>query len=84
MSFPLVLPQAREAMESQGTQVIYLPPYSPALSPLEPCWSKVKRALRKAKAQTREARECALEQVWSTVTAVDARHWFAHWGYTIQ
>jgi transposase len=71
-------------MESQGAQVIYLPPYSPALSPLEPCWSKVKTALRKAKARTREALECALEQVLSTVTAVDARHWFARCGYTIQ
>jgi hypothetical protein len=64
--------------------VIYLPPSSPALSPLEPCWSKVKTALRKAKARTREALECALEPVVSTVPAVDARHWCAHCGYTIQ
>lgn len=74
----------REAIEQRGAQVIYLPPYSPDLSPIEPCWSKVKTALRKAKARTREALERALEQVLSTVTAVDARHWFVHCGYTIQ
>jgi transposase len=74
----------REAIEQRGAQVIYLPPYSPDLSPIEPCWSKVKTALRKAKARTREALESALEHVLSTVTAVDAQHWFAHCGYARQ
>lgn len=78
------VPGIREAIESQGAQVVYLPPYSPDLSPIEPCWSKVKTALRKAKARTREALERALEQGLSTVTAVDARNWFAHCGYAVQ
>lgn len=74
----------REALERQGAQVVYWPPYSPDRSPIEPCWSKVKTALRKAKARTREALEHALGHVLSTITAVDARHWFAHCGYTVQ
>jgi transposase len=74
----------QEAIEGRGAQVQYLPPYSPALSPIEPCWSKVKTALRKVKARTREALESALEQALSTVTAVDAQHWFAHCGYPVQ
>jgi transposase len=74
----------REAIERQGAQVVYLPPYAPALSPSELCWSKVKTALRQAKARTREALERALVEVMSTVTAVDARNWFTHCGYTIQ
>jgi transposase len=74
----------REAIEHWGAQVLYWPPYAPDLSPLELCWSKVKTVLRKAKARSREALESALAQVWSTVTAVDAQHWFAHCGYTIQ
>jgi transposase len=73
----------REAIESRGAQVVYLPPYSPALSPIEPCWAKIKTALRKAKARTREALERALEHVLSTITAVDAQHWFIHCGYAI-
>jgi transposase len=75
---------SRETIESYGAQVGYLPPYSPDLLPLEPCWSKIKTALRKAKARTREALDHALEHVLPTVTAVDARNWFIHCGYTIQ
>ena len=74
----------REAIERQGAQVVYLPPYSPDLSPIEPCWSKIKTALRKAKARTRDALERALAEAMSTVTVVDARNWFMHCGYTIQ
>lgn len=74
----------REAIEGRGAQVQYLPPYSPDLSPIEPCWSKVKTALRKAKARTSDALESALVTVLATVTAVDARNWFGHCGYTVQ
>jgi transposase len=74
----------REAIEGRGAQVPYLPPYSPDLSPIELCWSKVKTALWKAKARTRKALESALAQVMSTVTARDARHWFTHCSYTVQ
>jgi hypothetical protein len=77
-------PGSREALESPGAHVVDVPPSSPDLSPLERCWSQVTTALRKAKARTREALEHALEQVLSTVTAVDARHWFAHCGYAAQ
>jgi transposase len=73
----------REAIEGRGAQVQYLPPYSPDLSPIEPCWSKIKTALRKAKARTNEALESALGTVLSTVTAVDARNWFMQCGYTL-
>ena len=36
----------REAIESKGAEVIYLPPYSPDLNPIEQCWSKLKSAAR--------------------------------------
>lgn len=73
----------REAIERRGAKVIYLPPYSPDLSPIEPCWSKIKTALRKAAARTREALEAALKQAVSMVSAADALAWFAHCGYTL-
>jgi hypothetical protein len=75
---------SREVLESHGGQGVYLPPYAPDLPPLEPYWAKVKTALRQVPARTREALEGALEQVLSTVPAMDARHWFAHGGYTVQ
>jgi transposase len=74
----------REAIERRGAQVVYLPPYAPDLSPIEPCWSKSKTALRQAKARTREALEHALAEALATVTALDARNWFVHGGYTGQ
>jgi transposase len=36
----------REAIEARGAKLIYLPPYSPDLSPIERCWSKLKTVLR--------------------------------------
>lgn len=74
----------RESMESHGAQVIDVPPSAPALAPLEPCWSQVTTGLCAAQARTRAALEHALVQACATVTAVDARHWFAHCGYPIQ
>ncbi len=73
----------REAIEARGARLEYLPPYSPDLNPIEKCWSKVKTYLRKAKARTREALEAALKEALLTVTASDARAWFAYCGYPV-
>jgi transposase len=73
----------REAIEGRGAVVEYLPPYSPDLNPIEKCWSKIKTALRKAKARTREALEAALKEALHTITQSDARAWFTHCGYTV-
>ena len=72
-----------EAIVSRGARVEYLPPYSPDLSPIEACWSKLKTALRGAKARTYEALNVALAEAWESVTASDAQAWFAHCGYPI-
>jgi transposase len=74
----------REAIEQSGARLQYLPPYSPDLSPIERCWSKLKTALRTAKARTREALEQAIAQALGTITASDARSWFHHSGYALQ
>jgi transposase len=74
----------REAIEQAGAQVLYLPPYSPDLSPIEPCWSKLKTALRTAQARTREALERAIAQALATITVADAHSWFHHCGYALQ
>jgi transposase len=73
-----------EAIALAGAQVLYLPPNSPDLSPIEPCWSKLKAALRTAKARTREALEHAITQALATITVVDAHSWFHHCGYALQ
>ena len=72
-----------EAIAGRGARVEYLPPYSPDLSPIERCWSKLKEALRGAKARTYEALDAALAEAWESVTASDAEGWFTHCGYPI-
>lgn len=73
----------REAIEGRGAKLIYLPPYSPDLSPIEPCWSKIKQALRAAGARTRRKLERAIKRALETITESDALAWFTHCGYQL-
>jgi len=73
----------QQALARRGARRLYVPPYSPDLSPMELCVSKLKTALRAAKARTREALETALRAAMDTVTALDARNWFRHCGYAL-
>jgi transposase len=45
----------REAIEASGASLMYLPPYSPDLNPIEKSFAKLKALIRKAAARTREA-----------------------------
>lgn len=53
-------------------------------NPIEQAWSKVKAALRAAKARTVEALEQAIAAALATLTAQDAHGWFRHCGYPVQ
>jgi hypothetical protein len=70
----------RQSIKQMGAQLLYLPPYSPDLSPIEGCWSTLKTYLRQAKARTHEALDVAITKDLALVTAADARAWFAHVG----
>lgn len=73
----------KQAIQAAGASLIYLPPYSPDLSPIEPCWSKIKEKLRGVKARTREALDAALAKIIGRISNSDARGWFAHCGYPV-
>ena len=75
--------RVRELIEERGCELLYLPPYSPDLNPIEEAFSKVKRILRKAESRTRGALVEAIGAAISAVTAKDARGFFAHCGYGI-
>ncbi len=66
----------RERIEAAGAQLLYLPPYSPDLNPIEKAWAKLKQLLRAAKARTREALDQAIAELLPLLTAEDARAWF--------
>jgi transposase len=73
--------KVRELIERRRCELIYLPPYSPDLNPIEEAFSKIKGILRKAEARTREALVVSLGVAISAVTARDARGFFEHCGY---
>jgi transposase len=66
----------RERIEAAGAQLLYLPPYSPDLNPIEKAWAKLKQLLRTAKARTKEALDEAIAELLPLVTAEDAKAWF--------
>ncbi|WP_298921373.1 transposase [uncultured Nostoc sp.] len=71
----------QDAIESVGAKLVFLPPYSPDLSPIELCWSKIKQCLRTTKARTKEALNQVLNQiVTEQISSDDAWSWFAHCG----
>jgi len=76
-------PETTRLIEQAGARVRYLPPYSPDLNPIEKMWSKVKAALRSAKARTQTALEAAIACALAAVTSADAMGWFASCGYSI-
>jgi transposase len=71
----------REVIETAGCRLLFLPPYSPDLNPIEQAWSKLKTLLRGLGARTKDALETALATVLDALTAADAQGWFAHCGY---
>jgi transposase len=71
----------RAAIEARGATVLYLPPYSPDLNPIEQVFAKLKALLRKAAART-------LQTLWTTVGALlsafqpdECANYFANAGY---
>jgi len=73
--------KVRELVEEAGYELLYLPPYSPDLNPIEEAFSKIKGILRKVEARTREALVEAVGPALSWVTEEDVRGFFEHCGY---
>ena len=67
--------------ERAKVELLFLPPYSPDLNPIEMCWSKVKTYLRAAAARTYEKLSEAIGAAIREITALDAQNWIRHCGY---
>jgi transposase len=74
-------PRVRAAIEARGCRLLFLPAYSPDLSPIEEAFSKLKTLLRRAGARSREALQEAIAAALDLITATDALGWFTHCGY---
>ncbi|HEX2914672.1 MAG TPA: transposase, partial [Chloroflexia bacterium] len=69
-------------IEAKGCKVLFLPAYSPDLSPIELAFSKFKAYLRRIGARDREALESAIGQCAELITKQDALGYFKHCGYS--
>ena len=71
----------KEAIESVGAELMYLPPYSPDLNPIELAFSKLKTLLRKAAARTVDELENAIVKIIESYKPQECRNYFRHCGY---
>jgi transposase len=77
------LDDIEDAIEAVGAWVLFLPPYSPDLNPIENCWAKVKSLLRSLKPRTSPALLDALVEAVASITRQDIQGWFGHCGYRV-
>ena len=74
----------RELVKGAGASLVFLPPYSPDLNPIEMIFAKVKQLLRSLACRTREALWESMQSVLDQVTPTDALNCYKHCGYTLQ
>jgi transposase len=67
-----------QLIQAAGAELLYLPPYSPDLNPIEKAWAKLKQLLRSAKARTAETLNQAIAELLPQITPQNAQAWFRH------
>jgi transposase len=72
----------REAIEARGASLLYLPPYSPDLNPIELAFSKLKRLLRAAAERTVDALWSAIGRLLQQFTPHECANFLRHCGYS--
>jgi len=70
------VPAVRASIEKAGSELLYLPPYSPDINPIEKAWAKLKQLLRSAQARTTQSLEQAIADALKLITAENAKAWF--------
>jgi transposase len=73
--------KVRSLLAAAGAQLLYLPPYSPDLNPIEMAFAKLKAALRKAAARSRDALHTAITRAMTAFSPIECKNYFAAAGY---
>jgi transposase len=68
----------RQAVEAAGAIVLYLPPYSPDLNPIELWWADLKRQLRKLALDTEADLTAAVRRLRAALPVDKVAAWFRH------
>jgi transposase len=71
----------RAAIAARGAQLLYLPPYSPDLNPIEQLFAKLKTLLRTAATRTVDTLWHAIGQALDAFSPAECAHYLAHAGY---
>jgi transposase len=71
----------RKAIEAVGARLLYLPPYSPDLNPIEQAFAKLKALLRAKALRTVEALWSALGDIVPCFSPNDCANFLRHAGY---
>ena len=71
----------RRAIAAAGASILYLPPSSPGLNPIEQLLAKLKALLRKAAARTRDELWQAIGRLLATVSPAKCANYLNHYGY---
>lgn len=72
----------RKTIEKAGAKLIYLPPYSPDLNPIEQFFSKLKNLLRTASARTACALRRAIKKSLSAFSPQECAAYLRNSGYS--
>lgn len=73
----------REAIQARGATLLYLPPYSPDLNPIEMAFSKLKAILRKVAARTVDDLWRAIANALDDFAPHECRNYIANAGYSV-
>ena len=73
--------EAQRAIEATGARLVFLPPYSPDLNPIENAFAKLKRLLRTAGERTVDGLWSLLGRVADDFSASECLNYFRHCGY---
>ncbi len=73
----------RQAIEACGASLLYLPPYSPDLNPIEQSFAKLKALIRKAATRSREALWNAIGRLITRFNPHECTNYFANAGYAL-
>ncbi|MGI9436749.1 MAG: transposase, partial [Geminicoccaceae bacterium] len=71
----------REAIEASGAKLLYLPPYSPDLIPIEMMFAKLKALLRKAAERTVDGLWQAIGNILNQFTPKECQNYREMAGY---
>ena len=73
--------EARQAVEAAGARLLFLPPYSPDLNPIEMAFAKLKNALRAAAERSRDTLWLRIGLLIDDFTPSECHNYLRHAGY---